>query len=134
MPSRDEYAVLERETAALWHDLHTRALPSPLRTTALSVLGQLQRHDFLGANQAYLHVAVGQQHWPIGLSDVGIHARAAAERLREEHITHPMADETFRRRMHTLKRLIDVAERAVRAPAQQHASPQNPSGMGSTAA
>ena len=44
--------------------------------------------DFRGASDAYVSISVGNQPWLIGVSQVGIHERAAREKVYQGKITH----------------------------------------------
>jgi pre-mRNA-splicing factor 18 len=61
--------------------------------------------DFRGASDAYVSISVGNQPWLIGVSQVGIHERAAREKVYQGKITHVLNDETQRRYITSLKRL-----------------------------
>ena len=45
------------------------------------------------AHSIYMDLAIGRAPWPIGATSVGIHARAARERIQSSKIAHVMNDE-----------------------------------------
>jgi len=64
------------------------------------------------AGDAYIRLAIGNAAWPIGVSAVGLHERAAREKVGEGKSAHVMNDEAQRKYVTTIKRLISFAQRA----------------------
>jgi len=63
------------------------------------------------AGDAYIRLAIGNAAWPIGVSAVGLHERAARQKVAEGIQAHVMNDEAQRKYITTMKRLISVAQR-----------------------
>lgn len=87
-----------------------------LKKDVLDGLGKmfaaLGKKEFVKANRLYLEeLAIGKAPWPMGATMVGIHARAAREKISEDKIAHVMNDEQTRKYIQCVKRLITVAER-----------------------
>jgi len=55
-------------------------------------------------------MAIGNSAWPIGVSAVGLHERAAREKVGEGVQAHVMNDEAQRKYITTMKRLISFAQ------------------------
>lgn len=58
------------------------------------------------ASDAYLQMAIGNAPWPIGVTMVGIHARTGREKIFSKNVAHVMNDETQRKYIQGLKRLM----------------------------
>ncbi|XP_051830224.1 pre-mRNA-splicing factor 18-like [Antechinus flavipes] len=62
------------------------------------------------ANEAYLQMAIGNAPWPIGVTMVGIHARTGREKIFSKHVAHVLNDETQRKFIQGLKRLMTLCQ------------------------
>lgn len=51
-------------------------------------------------------MAIGNAPWPIGVTMVGIHARTGREKIFSKNVAHVMNDETQRKYIQGLKRLM----------------------------
>uniref|UniRef100_UPI003AAFC5E6 pre-mRNA-splicing factor 18 isoform X6 n=1 Tax=Centroberyx gerrardi TaxID=166262 RepID=UPI003AAFC5E6 len=65
----------------------------------------------LRANDAYLQMAIGNAPWPIGVTMVGIHARTGREKIFSKHVAHVLNDETQRKYIQGLKRLMTICQK-----------------------
>ncbi|XP_056653307.1 pre-mRNA-splicing factor 18-like isoform X2 [Monodelphis domestica] len=65
----------------------------------------------LPANDAYLQMAIGSAPWPIGVTMVGIHARTGREKIFSKHVAHVLNDETQRKYIQGLKRLMTICQK-----------------------
>lgn len=63
------------------------------------------------ASDAYLQMAIGNAPWPIGVTMVGIHARTGREKIFAQHVAHVLNDETQRKYIQALKRLMTQCQR-----------------------
>ncbi|XP_030870873.1 pre-mRNA-splicing factor 18 isoform X3 [Gorilla gorilla gorilla] len=63
------------------------------------------------ANDAYLQMAIGNAPWPIGVTMVGIHARTGREKIFSKHVAHVLNDETQRKYIQGLKRLMTICQK-----------------------
>lgn len=83
-----------------------RLLPTAVRDICVEIVDKIFSRDYMAAGDAYIRLAVGKGQWVIGVSQVGIHERASRERLYLGKIAHVMNDETQRRYITTIKRLM----------------------------
>lgn len=68
--------------------------------------------QYIRASSLYFEqLAIGNAPWPMGATMVGIHARAAREKIGEDKIAHVMNDERTRKYIQAVKRLLTVAQR-----------------------
>ena len=69
-----------------------------------------KEREYVKAHSVYMDLAIGRAAWPIGATSVGIHERAARERIQENKIAHVMNDETSRKYMTSIKRLMTFCQ------------------------
>lgn len=98
----------------LFEQLENGTLPAELLDPLADIASHAERRDAMAAENAYMQLAIGKQHWPVGLTNVGIHMRPAAERLRQDRVHHVMNDERTRRWVHAVKQLLDGVRRQTR--------------------
>ncbi|XP_076769302.1 pre-mRNA-splicing factor 18-like isoform X3 [Arvicanthis niloticus] len=67
--------------------------------------------EYVKANDAYLQMAIGNAPWPIGVTMVGIHARSGREKIFSKHVAHVLNDETQRKYIQGLKRLMTICQK-----------------------
>ena len=56
-------------------------------------------------------IAIGNAPWPIGVTMVGIHERSAREKIHTNSVAHVMNDETTRKLLYSVKRLVTFCQR-----------------------
>lgn len=56
-------------------------------------------------------IAIGNAPWPIGVTMVGIHERSAREKIHTNSVAHIMNDETTRKLLHSVRRLVTFCQR-----------------------
>ena len=67
--------------------------------------------DYLAAFDKYIKLAIGNAPWPIGVTMVGIHERSAREKIHTNSVAHIMNDETTRKYLQSVKRLMTFSQR-----------------------
>lgn len=77
----------------------------------IDIVKHLLKRDYLKANEAYLEMAIGNAPWPIGVTMVGIHARTGREKIFAKNVAHVLNDETQRKYIQGLKRLMTQAQK-----------------------
>lgn len=82
------------------------------------IFGQLRRvvnsceaRDYKKADEAYYQLAIGNAPWPMGVTMVGIHERSAREKISSSSVAHVLNDETQRKYITVIKRLITFHSR-----------------------
>lgn len=81
-----------------------------LRHLTLIIKCMLER-NYVKASDAYLQMAIGNAPWPIGVTMVGIHARTGREKIFAQNIAHVLNDETQRKYIQGLKRLMTQCQK-----------------------
>ncbi|KAI8895480.1 Prp18 domain-containing protein [Globomyces pollinis-pini] len=75
----------------------------------------IQQREYTQANDSYIRLSIGNAAWPIGVTAVGIHERSGREKLHTSQIAHALNDETQRKWIQSIKRLMTYAQ-SVRPP------------------
>lgn len=102
----------KRDLVRLLYKLRTHKLNDDMLTSLTTIVYYLQQKDYRKANESYMKLSIGNVAWPIGVLNVGIHARSAALRITgEKKAANIMIDEKTRRWITSIKRLITVLER-----------------------
>merc|ERR1712194_228385 len=68
------------------------------------------------AGEAYMRLAIGNRAWPMGVSMVSFHDRAARHKIAEGAHAHVLDDETTRKYVQMVKRLCPFCEKRFPAP------------------
>jgi len=114
---QDKMCVMGKRHSATYNQ--TRCYLKPLnkllrkRTLSIDILDSLVEivqcclcRNYLKATDSYLQMAIGNAPWPIGVTMVGIHSRTGREKIFSKHVAHVLNDETQRKFIQGLKRLI----------------------------
>lgn len=99
----------------LFKRLSKDQLDHDLLQALAQIASYLQQREYVKANDSYLQMAIGKAPWPIGVTAVGIHERSSRERIKSSHVAHVLNDETTRKWVQMVKRLITHCQR-IRAP------------------
>jgi len=90
----------------LFKKLKTCSLQDDLLECLVDIVKFMLIKEYIKANDAYLEMAIGNAPWPIGVTMVGIHARTGREKIFSRNVAHVMNDETQRKYIQGLKRLM----------------------------
>lgn len=85
-----------------------------------TIVDRCYEREYVLANEAYLTMSIGNAAWPMGVTSVGIHERAGRERIFCHNQAHILNDETSRKYIQAIKRIMTYC---------QHAFPNVPSKM-----
>lgn len=88
-----------------------KMLPDDIRTALMIVVNKCMERDYLTAMDQYIKLAIGNAPWPIGVTMVGIHERSAREKIYTNSVAHIMNDETTRKYLQSIKRLMTLCQR-----------------------
>jgi pre-mRNA-splicing factor 18 len=81
-------------------------IPDDIFDSLIDIVKHLLKRDYIAASDSYLTMAIGNAPWPIGVTMVGIHARTGRERISSKNVAHVLNDETQRKYIQGLKRLM----------------------------
>ena len=68
------------------------------------------KKEYQLANDVYLRLSIGNAPWPIGVKGVSIHERSALERLEGDNVAHVLNDESARKWIQSIKRLLTFCQ------------------------
>lgn len=88
-----------------------QVLPDDIRQALMIVVNCCLKRDYLAAMDHYIKLAIGNAPWPIGVTMVGIHERSAREKIYTNSVAHIMNDETTRKYLQSVKRLMTFCQR-----------------------
>lgn len=88
-----------------------KRLPDDIRASLMKIINFCRERDYRLASDAYVKLAIGNAPWPIGATSIGIHDRSAREKISATKIAHVMNDETTRKYLQSVKRLMTFAQR-----------------------
>ena len=78
----------------------------------LAQISQLaQEGEYMQAFDWYLQMAIGNAAWPMGVTMVGIHDRAAREKISSQNTAHALNDEVTRKYVQAIKRLLTFCQK-----------------------
>eukprot|EP00249_Psilotum_nudum_P014556 c24885_g1_i1 orf=148-1386(-) len=88
-----------------------RVLPDDICQALVVVVDCCLKRDYMSAMDQYIKLAIGNAPWPIGVTMVGIHERSAREKIYTNSVAHIMNDETTRKYLQSIKRLMTLCQR-----------------------
>ncbi|XP_063304276.1 pre-mRNA-splicing factor 18 isoform X2 [Pelobates fuscus] len=95
----------------LFRKLRKKNLPADIKESMTDIIKFVLQREYVKANDAYLQMAIGNAPWPIGVTMVGIHARTGREKIFSKHVAHVLNDETQRKYIQGLKRLMTICQK-----------------------
>ncbi|KAJ2660639.1 hypothetical protein IWW48_002848 [Coemansia sp. RSA 1200] len=107
-------AATQRQSAEylrpLFRSIKSRTVPADVLARITEIARNVLDREYMKANDAYLQLAVGNAPWPVGVTQVGIHARAARENINANKVAHVLNNEVQRKWIQSLKRLMRFAQ------------------------
>ncbi|XP_058808588.1 pre-mRNA-splicing factor 18 [Phymastichus coffea] len=100
------FAQTKEYLKPLLRKLKNKSLPEDITDSLTEIVKHLLERNYILASDAYLQMAIGNSPWPIGVTMVGIHARTGREKIFSKNVAHVMNDETQRKYIQALKRLM----------------------------
>ena len=88
-------------------------MPLDILSTMVEITNFMGQREYVKAHDAYIKCAIGTAPWPMGITGTGIHERQGRQHVRESKIAHVMNDETQRKYLQSVKRLMTYAQRAL---------------------
>jgi len=108
------YAQTRGYMKPLLRMLKKNTLTDDIRDSLTQIVKLTLQRDYIHANDKYLEMAIGNAPWPIGVTNAGIHARPGRERIFSKHVAHVLNDETQRKYIQGLKRLLSKCQQYYR--------------------
>lgn len=104
------YTQTQSYLRPLFKQLKSAKIGADILRHLVSIVRLLLQREYIKANDCYLQMAIGNAPWPIGVTMVGIHARTGREKIFAQNIAHVLNDETQRKYIQGLKRLMTQAQ------------------------
>ena len=96
----------------LFRKLANRELETAILDPLTRILEAMKERDYAKCEDAYLLLAIGNEAWPMGVTSVGIHERAAREKISKgTGKAHVLNDEVARKFVTSVKRLISFSKK-----------------------
>lgn len=100
------YTQTQAYLRPLFKQLKNAKIANDILRHLVIIIRYMLDREYIKANDAYLQMAIGNAPWPIGVTMVGIHARTGREKIFAQNIAHVLNDETQRKYIQALKRLM----------------------------
>jgi len=100
------YGQTQAYLKPLFKKLRNKSIQDDILDSLTIIVQHILDRNYIAANDAYLQMAIGNAPWPIGVTMVGIHARTGREKIFSKHVAHVLNDETQRKYIQGLKRLM----------------------------
>lgn len=94
----------------LFRKLKANSLATDILDSLIDVVQSIFSRNYRKANEYFLELAIGNAPWPIGATNVGIHPRPGREKIASKHVAHVLNDETQRKYLQAVKRIITKAQ------------------------
>eukprot|EP00732_Lithocolla_globosa_P005724 Lithocolla_globosa_v1_NODE_6133_length_1131_cov_7.313835.p1 type:complete len:337 gc:universal NODE_6133_length_1131_cov_7.313835:67-1077(+) len=90
--------------------LNNKSMPNDVLFYITTICEHMQARDYIKASDQYYLLSIGNSAWPIGVTMVGIHERSGREKLFSNKVAHVLNDETTRKWIQTLKRIMTYCQ------------------------
>eukprot|EP00808_Paulinella_micropora_P010726 g29969.t1 len=94
----------------------TKTVPADVLKHFEIIVDKCHKRQYKQAGERYMTLAIGNAPWPMGVTMVGIHERAGRSRIFSSQIAHALNDETQRKYIQGLKRIMTFAQKKYPAP------------------
>lgn len=109
--SSELLAQSKRDLLPLLVQLRKHLLSHELLVSLCTILYHLQQAQWSLALQSYMQLSIGNVAWPIGVTQIGIHERAAHSKIAgREKVANVVRDDCTRRWITAVKRLATFVE------------------------
>jgi len=95
----------------LFRKLKAVSLTRDILNALACIAGHMMDREYVKASDKYLQMAIGNAPWPIGVTNPGIHARTGREKISTALVAHVLNDETQRKYIQALKRLMTYCQK-----------------------
>jgi hypothetical protein len=117
LKARDDAALLKQSKQYMrpfFAKARAGRLPADIVKHSAQMAALCLDRKYRQAGDVYVTMAIGNAAWPLGVTRVGLHERAAREKVQEgkagTQSAHILADEEARKSLTTLKRLVTVCQ------------------------
>ena len=111
------FTECRRHLEPLFAQLQARTTPVELLSAFEEIVEHMRRREYVAAHDAYIRCAIGNAPWPMGVGVTGLHEGRGRQGVRDTKIAHVMNDETQRKYLQGVKRLLTYAQQVLPADA-----------------
>lgn len=104
------FAQCNVQIEPLFRVLASGGLHEEIRKHLFTICVHMERKEYIKAHDAYILLAIGKAAWPMGVTMVGIHERAGRSKIYDNKTAHILNDETQRKYIQSVKRLLSFAQ------------------------
>jgi pre-mRNA-splicing factor 18 len=104
------FAQCNAQIEPLFRVLASGGLHEEIRKHLFTICVHMERKEYIKAHDAYILLAIGKAAWPMGVTMVGIHERAGRSKIYDNKTAHILNDETQRKYIQSVKRLLSFAQ------------------------
>lgn len=99
-----------RDIKPLFKQLKHKTVPIDVLEKTLKMVIAARNKNYVEAKRIFFEMAIGNAPWPMGVTMVGIHERSGRSKIFSSQIAHVMNDETQRKYIHAMERLIKYCQ------------------------
>ena len=104
------YFKTKKDLKSLLKLLYNQDLNNEILDTLYQLVRYAMLTEYIRANDKYYDLGIGNAPWPMGVTMVGIHERAGRSKIFTSQIRHVMNDETQKKYIISIKRLLTLWE------------------------
>ena len=86
-------------------------MAAAVASSIVEIASHMIKREYVKAHDAYITCAIGNAPWPMGITGTGVHERQGRQHIRSDKIAHVMNDETQRKFLQSVKRLMTYAQK-----------------------
>lgn len=106
-----QFRQTKKDLKPLMKKLRQRRVEEDVLSKIYDMVALCDKREYKLAHDKYIELSIGNAAWPMGVTMVGIHERAGRSKIFTSEIAHILNDETTRKYIHMLKRLISLSQR-----------------------
>lgn len=106
----NNYKQTKEYIKPLMKSLKQRKLEKGILNKLAEMTKLCKQREYIKAADMYLILSIGKAAWPMGATMVGIHERAAREKISSSGVAHILNDETQRKYIQSVKRIMTYAQ------------------------
>ena len=95
----------------MFKQMRAGQMPSAVASSIVEIASHMIKREYVKAHDAYITCAIGNAPWPMGITGTGVHERQGRQHIRSDKIAHVMNDETQRKFLQSVKRLMTYAQK-----------------------